>query len=117
MTNAPISALTAERLTTQANERRQRERLQIDVPIHVRPVCPSGDGLVDGLVEVTKTIDFNRKGVCFVGLLSHYHVSMVLFVTVPFSGTSIQKRVLGEVVRIEKLANGARAVAVKFLNE
>jgi PilZ domain len=113
MTNVPTSAQDAAHLIPQSNERRQRDRLQIDVSIHVRPVCPNGDGLV----EVTKTIDFNRKGVCFVGLLSHYYVGMVLFVTVPFAGPPVQNRVLGEVVRIEKLANGAQTVAVKFLDE
>ena len=83
------------------------------MPIHVRPVHPDREELA----EVTKTIDFNRKGVCFVGLLSHYHVGMVLFVTVSFAGPPVQNRVLGEVVRVEKPTNGARAVAVKFLSE
>jgi len=113
MTNVPTSASTAAHLIPQSNERRQHERLQIDVPIQVRLVDPDREELA----EVTKTIDLNRKGVCFVGLLSNYQVGMVLFVTLPFySGTSVRK-VLGEVVRVEKLTNGARAVAVKFLSE
>jgi hypothetical protein len=114
MTNVLTSAQTAPHLTPESKGRRKRKRLTIDVPIHVRPVYPEGDRLV----EVTKTIDFNRKSVCFVGLLRNYQVGMVLFVALSFSsGTSVPKRVLGEVVRIEKLANDAQAVAVKFLNE
>lgn len=92
--------------------RRYRERLKIQVPVLVWPVYPA----YKGLEEVTRTIDFSRNGVCFVGLLDHYKVGLMLFVTSPFYGTPGRK-LLGQVVRIERLPNGAHSVAVEFLSE
>lgn len=98
----------------EVEERRHRKRVQIAVPVHVRPVLAQQDALA----EVTRTIDFNRNGMCFVSLSNHYQMGTVLFVSLPSSSAGLRrKRFLGEVVRVERLANGAQAVAVKFITE
>jgi hypothetical protein len=93
-------------------ERRQRERLQLCLRAHVRPVYSEHEQLE----EVINTVNFNRHGLRFYTLLNHYYVGMILLVTVPYSAAApIWKEYLAEVVRADDLPIGSQAVAVRFL--
>jgi hypothetical protein len=95
------------------NERRTRERLKVCLPVHIRPLRSSQQQTGEAAI----TMDFNRNGLCFATSRNHYHVGMSLFLTFPYSpSTSVRKEYAGEVVRVELLPNGHRAVAVKFLS-
>ena len=108
MSNVPVSS---EASNSSSMERRERERLRLHLPVHVQPVLPDhGQN-----AEVATTVDFNRNGLCFSSVLSHYSPGIVLFVTVPYASSTQNQRRLGEVVRVDTLSNGACAVAVRFV--
>ena len=94
-------------------ERRQRGRLALSLPVHVQPLSPEQKQLE----EVSKTLNFNRKGLYFATALNHYYVGMGLVVTIPyFSVAARRRKYLGEVVRVEHLADGRQGVVVAFLS-
>lgn len=92
------------------SERRGRERLKLQLPLHVKHMLPVT------AEDVVHTIDFNRNGVCFISLVDRYEMGTVVVVTLPYSPEATTRvKCLGEVVRIERLSSGAQAVALKFL--
>ena len=95
------------------SERRQRERLEFSLPVHVRPLNPRQKQLE----EVSNALNFSRKGLYFTTRLNHYYVGMGLLVTIPYcSVATLRRKYLGEVVRVEHLADGRQGVAVRFLS-
>lgn len=101
---APAEGHTASERNSR-EERRKRQHVKIPVPVHIR--------LLDQLdEEVTKTLDITRNGLCFTSSRDYYSLGMPLFLTLPNSDGSV--RCLSEVVNIEVLPNGRRAVAVRF---
>ena len=109
---APIDNRSAS-CQDNGKERRTRERLKICLPVHIRPLRPSEQQTG----EAATTMDFNRHGLCFATSRNHYQVGMSLFLTFPYSpSTLVRKEYAGEVVRVEELPNGHRAVAVQFLS-
>ena len=95
-----------------SKDRRQRERLQLFLPVHLKPI-DSNDPLEE---EVTNTMNFSRTGLCFTTLLTHYCEGMLVTVTVPYSSAvQVRKNYLGKIVRLDHLSNGCMAVAVQFL--
>src|ERR1700686_5276129 len=59
-----------------SKDRRQRERLQLFLPVHLKPI-DSNDPLEE---EVTNTMNFSRTGLCFTTLLTHYCEGMLVTV-------------------------------------
>ncbi len=97
-------------LTPCLNVRRGRERLKLQLPLHIKHILPAK------VEDVVHTIDFNRDGVCFISLAHRYEMGRVVIVTLPYSPEATTRiKCLGEVVRIERLPSGAQAVALKFL--
>jgi hypothetical protein len=98
-------------LTPCLSERRGRERLKLQLPLHIKHILP------EKVEDVVHTIDLNRNGVCFVSFIHRYEVGKVVIVTLPYSPVATTRlKCLGEVVRIDRLPNGAQAVALKFLS-
>lgn len=92
-------------------ERRKRERLKVSLPIHVRPL----DRSEQQIAEVAMTVDITRHGLYFATSRDHYQLGMSLFLTFPYCrSTLLRKEYVGQVVRVDTLANGGRAVAVRF---
>jgi hypothetical protein len=93
-------------------EDRRRARLQISLPVHIRPFdarfCEIGD--------IGEVVDFTRDGLYFATRMPHYLVGMRLIVTFPFGDKiSAHRKFLGTVVRLEERTNGLTGVAVRFL--
>ena len=100
--------------SSSGSDRRQRERLALSLPVHIRPLNPGQKQLE----EVSKTLNFSRKGLYFTTRLNHYYVGMGLVVTIPYSSVAtLRRKYLGEVVRLEQLADGRKGVAIRFLPE
>ena len=97
-----------------SRERRAQERLKVTVPIHVRSIDPSEHALLEAAI----TIDVNRHGLCFRTPRHQYHVGMSLCMTFPYSSPlMVGKEFVGNVVRVDTLANGGRSVAVQFVSQ
>ena len=91
---------------------RRRERLEVHLPLEVRPF----DARFIDIRDVGEVIDFTRDGLYFSTCMPHYFVGMRLIVTFPFGERiSSHKRFLGEIVRLEDRPDGARGIAVRFL--
>jgi len=74
-------------------------------PVHVRAL--------DQPVEETATaFNIDCDGLSFTSSRNHYSLEMPLFLSLSNSAGSV--RYLGEVVGIEVLPNGSRAIAVRF---
>ena len=108
--NAPPGADDAGK----PSDRRKLTRRKTFRPIRVRPSHP-GDGDFD---EVTGTIDAHREGLYFATELSIYRKGMRLFVSMPYSPLSqgSEGEHIGEVVRVEKRADGKYGVAVHLVH-
>jgi hypothetical protein len=93
-------------------EDRRRPRLQISLPLHVRPF----DSRFCDIEDVGEVVDFTRDGLYFATRMPHYLVGMRLIVTFPFGDKiSAHRKFLGTVVRLEERTNGLNGVAVRFL--
>ena len=91
---------------------RRRKRLELSLPLQVRPF----DARFIDIVDVGEVVDFTRDGLYFATCMPHYFVGMRLIVTFPFGDkVSAHKRFLGTVVRMEERTNGLLGVAVRFL--
>lgn len=108
--NDPVDDRTT--LHIKIGERRQRERLKLQLPAYVRSLTPSESYKK----EVTETTNFNCYGLCFMSSHHYYEMGMSLLVKFPFSpGTTAHMQYVAEVVRVEGLPTGEKIVAVKFL--
>lgn len=91
---------------------RKRERLEVHLPLEVRPF----DARFIDIRDVGEVIDFTRDGLYFSTCMPHYFVGMRLIVTFPYGErVSAHKRFLGEIVRLEDRPDGSRGIAVRFL--
>lgn len=91
---------------------RKRERLEVHLPLEVRPF----DARFIDIRDVGEVIDFTRDGLYFSTCMPHYFVGMRLIVTFPYGEkVSSHKRFLGSIVRMEDRADGTRGIAVRFL--
>ena len=95
------------------SERRRRERLKISLPARLRPF----DSRCVPPEEVQTTLNFNRCGLYFATPNAHYCLGMRLLVTYPYYRKGCQHReYVGEVVRLQHLADGRQGVALQFLS-
>jgi PilZ domain len=95
-------------------ERRRTRRVRMKQGMRVRPTSPK-DGPFE---EVGTTTNVSQDGVYFVTKKDVYREGMRLYVTVPYhSPFSPQNyEYLGQVARIEAMADGKKGIAVRFLS-
>lgn len=93
-------------------EARRRKRIQLSLPVHVRPF----DARLLDMEDTGQVLDFSQNGLFFVTCMPHYTVGMRLIVTFPFGDTvSAHRKFLGTVVRLVERQSGQLGVAVRFL--
>jgi hypothetical protein len=96
-------------------DKRRSRRIRIGQPLKIRASDPK-----DVHVEETNiTKNVSREGIYFVSPIVTYYEGMRLYVTVPHHAPRDpqDREYLGQVVRVEKLAEGQCGVAVQFLSE
>jgi hypothetical protein len=95
-------------------ERRRTRRVRMKQGMRVRPTSPK-DGQFE---EIGTTTNVSQDGVFFITKKDVYREGMRLYVTVPYhSPFSPQNyEYLGQVARVEELAEGKKGIAVKFLS-
>lgn len=104
------SELNSER--RQTPDGRRRRRLNVSLPVHLRPF----DTRFAEIEDVGQVQNFTRDGLYFVTCMPHYFKGMRLIVTFPYGdNVSAHRRFLGEVVRLEERATNLTGIAVKFL--
>src|SRR5712692_2598717 len=86
------------------SERRSRLRIKSAEPVRARSKSRYGH-----VEELQTTVNISRRGLYFTTPLENYYEGMRLMVTSPFPPE------IGEVVRVERLADGCVGVAVEFL--
>jgi len=93
-------------------ERRRRHRVKVALPVRVRPFDPR----LGNLEEVQDTLNFSRDGIYFGTWAEYYCPEMRVLITFPCRGQARNRReYLGKIVRIERLPDGRRGVAVRFV--
>ena len=91
---------------------RRRKRLQVSLPVLLRPFDPRYTEIED----VGQVVDFTRDGLYFVTCMPHYFVGMRLIVTFPFGDNiSAHRKFLATVVRLEHRDDQQRGIALRFL--
>lgn len=91
---------------------RGRKRLKIALPVHLRPF----DARYADIEDVGQVIDFTRDGLYFRTPMPHYFLGMRLIVTFPYGEkVSAHRRILATVVRMDRLEDGNRGIAVRVL--
>jgi hypothetical protein len=97
----------------QQNRRRNR-RLKIGQPLKLRPTDPHLDPFED--ISVTKNV--SRDGFYFLTHLLSYKEGMRVFVTLPYHSPNKpgDHEYVGQVIRIEPLAEGQTGVAIQLLS-
>ncbi|MGD0955287.1 MAG: PilZ domain-containing protein [Candidatus Acidiferrales bacterium] len=91
---------------------RSRKRLQVSLPVHVRPF----DARFRDIEDVGLVVDFTRDGLYFRTCMPHYFVGMRLEVTFPYGDkVAAHKKFLALIVRLENIGNGKSGVGVRFL--
>jgi len=94
-------------------EKRRSRRIRIGQPLKIRASDPK-----DTLVEETNTTkNVAREGIYFVSQIASYYEGMRVYVSVPHHvpREPQDREYLGQVVRVEMLADGQWGVAVQFL--
>lgn len=104
--------LAAAKARDKSKDARRRKRLELALPVEVRPF----DARFIDIVDVGEVVDFTRDGLYFASCLPHYFMGLRLIVTFPFGkNVSANRKFLGTVVRMEDRTNGLRGIAVKFV--
>jgi len=96
-------------------DKRRSRRIRIGQPLKIRATDPK-----DASVEETNiTKNVSREGIYFTTQVATYCEGMRLYVTVPHHAPRDpqDREYLGQVVRVERLADGQCGVAVQFLSE
>jgi hypothetical protein len=94
-------------------EHRRSRRARMKQALRVRPLDRK-DGSFE---ELGTTKDVSQSGVYFVTQREVYYEGMRLSVTVPYSATDTQNyEYHGKVIRVEKLGNSQRGVAIRFVS-
>ncbi|MGB7439010.1 MAG: PilZ domain-containing protein [Candidatus Acidiferrum sp.] len=100
----------AESTETQYKEQRRSRRAKLAKPLRVRPSEPRDEHFED----IPVSINASKDGVYFHTRRDNYYKGMRVFVTFPFTSAHdpMNCEYIGEVVRVEKLANGRFGVAL-----
>jgi|SRR5271170_3900646 len=96
-------------------EKRKSRRIHIGQPLKIRASYPS-----DAQVEETSTTkNVAREGIYFASQTGSYYEGMRVFVSLPHHSPREpeDREYLGQVVRVDKLADGMWGVAVQLLSE
>jgi PilZ domain len=98
-----------------SQERRRSRRIRIGQPVKIRPSDPK-DAYFD---DTTTTKNVSRDGIYFVSQITSYYEGMRLFVIMPHHTPKDpkDKEFLGQVSRVEKIAEGQWGVAVQLLSD
>lgn len=100
------------RAANKERDARRRQRLKIELPVHVRPF----DARYAEIEDVGQVIDFTRDGLYFRTAMPHYFLGMRLIVTFPYGEkVSAHRRMIATVVRMDRFDDGTRGVAVRVL--
>ena len=95
-----------------ARDARRRKRLQLSLPLHIRPF----DARFSQIEDVGQVIDFTRDGLYFTTSMPHYSVGMRLMITFPYGEkVSAHRKFLGSIVRLEDRGANGVGIAVRFL--
>jgi hypothetical protein len=96
-------------------EKRKSRRIHIGQPLKIRASYPSDEPVE----ETSTTKNVAREGIYFVSQIGTYFEGMRVFVSLPHhSPPDPQDReYLGQVARVDKLADGQWGVAVQLLSE
>ncbi len=99
---------------TLADKRRSR-RIRIGQPLKIRASDPKDADIEE--VNVTRNV--SREGIYFVSAIRTYTEGMRLYVTVPHHNPPDPKdrEYLGQVVRVDRMAEQQCGVAIQFLAE
>jgi PilZ domain len=90
-------------------ERRLGNRVKMTKPMLARPTDPKYKE------EVVTTLNVSRYGLYFETRAEHYYLGMHLSVIFPYAPEDpVNAPVLGVVVRVDKLTEGNRGVAVRL---
>jgi hypothetical protein len=90
-------------------ERRRETRIEVDRPVYVQPIEQD----VEHFEEVRRMRNFSRNGFYFVSERVSYQPGAYLYVVPAFGCLNLEY--LGEVVRVERLADGEFGIAVRLL--
>src|SRR5437899_12360603 len=106
----PPLTVTAVVTPLRWSERRRGLRLKFSRPARVGSEAKYGR-----VEEVQTTVNDSGDGLYFLTSLHHYRVGMLTAVTFPYSPTDpVKTEEIGEVVRVEQLADGQMGIAIKF---
>jgi hypothetical protein len=96
-------------------DKRRSRRIRIGQPLKIRASDPKDGGFEE--MNVTKNV--SREGIYFLTPKTAYTEGMRVYVSVPHHTPSDpqDREYLGQVVRVEKLAEGQCGVAVQLLTE
>jgi|SRR5208282_4360546 PilZ domain len=96
-------------------DKRRSRRIRIGQPLKIRASDPKDGGFEE--INVTKNV--SREGIYFQTPKTAYTEGMRLYVSVPHHNPRDpqDREYLGQVVRVEKLAEGQCGVAVQLLTE
>jgi len=99
-----------DQLETKYEHARKSRRVKMAKPVRVRPSEPRDDHFED----VPISINASKEGLYFHTRKSNYYKGMRVFVTFPYSSPHdpMNCEYVGEVVRVETLANGRFGVAL-----
>ena len=97
-------------MQTAIKECRLAPRENLSEPIRVRPCDPQYPE------EVRTTVNVSRNGLYFVTSTGHYFPGMNVFVTLNYrSDDRMHREQIGDIVRLQKLADGNWGVAIRIL--
>ena len=98
-----------------SQERRRSRRIRIGQPVKIRPSDPK-DAHFD---DKTTTKNVSRDGIYFVSQIPSYYEGMRLFIVMPHHTPKDpqDKEFLGQVSRVDKIAEGQRGIAVQILSD
>ncbi len=101
-----------EKPTQDYPAKRRSRRLKVASRVRVRPSDPN----LEHFEDLPVTMNASREGIYFSTRQTSYYPGMRLFVTYPFDmpHDPLNAEYIGEVVRIEKLADGKLGVAVQL---
>ena len=92
------------------NERRQAQREDLSEPVLICPCDP------EYAEEVCTTLNVSRNGLYFATTTGHYYPGMNVIVTLNFGpDDAMHREQIGDVVRVDKLDDEKRGVAIRIL--
>lgn len=94
-------------------DRRTTRRVKLRQTIRVRPSSPKDGDFED----ICQSENASKRGIYFQTPILSYFVGMRVYVTLSFSseGNPKNREYFGQVIRVEKIENGKRGVAIQIL--